>query len=162
MRTHDTVREGTIAGVIGATSVALWFFIVDALQGRLLFTPTVLGRALTSVLRNNQTIPDIGNVAIYTVFHYAVFIGLGIVAMWVIHASDREPSILTGLLFLFVVMELGIHGYLLILNQREALTSIAWYHIGAANLVAAAVMGAYFVRGHPEIGHRLNTAIGGR
>src|SRR5678816_4525739 len=128
MRTHDTVREGTIAGIIGATSVALWFFIVDAAQGRLLFTPTVLGRALTSVLRNNQVIPDIGNVAIYTVFHYAVFIILGIVAMWVIHASDREPSVLTGLLFLFVVMELGIHSYLLILNQREALASIAWYH----------------------------------
>jgi hypothetical protein len=162
MRTHGTVREGTIAGLIGATSVALWFFIVDAFQGRLLYTPTILGRALTSVLRNSQSIPDMGNVAIYTVLHYAVFIGLGIVAMWVIHASDREPSVLTGLLFLFVVMELGIHSYLLMLNQREALASIAWYHVGIANLLAAAVMGAYFVRGHPEIAHRLNTVIGGR
>ena len=38
--------DGVIAGVIGATVIAVWFFIVDLVQGRPLYTPTVLGTAL--------------------------------------------------------------------------------------------------------------------
>ncbi|MEX2282833.1 MAG: hypothetical protein WEE89_10165 [Gemmatimonadota bacterium] len=42
-RRHSTIREGILAGIIGAASVAIWFFILDAPQGRLLFTPAALG-----------------------------------------------------------------------------------------------------------------------
>ena len=38
--------EGIVAGLIGAATVAVWFFILDAIQGRPLYTPTVLGTAL--------------------------------------------------------------------------------------------------------------------
>src|SRR5829696_8819304 len=38
-RKHNVAREGIIAGVIGATSVALWFFVVDAVAGHPLATP---------------------------------------------------------------------------------------------------------------------------
>src|SRR2546428_12726625 len=39
-------QEGLIAGLIGAATVALWFLIIDSIQGRPLYTPTVLGAAL--------------------------------------------------------------------------------------------------------------------
>src|SRR5881398_1966295 len=45
-RTVSLVQEGMLAGLIGAATVALWFLIVDALAGRPLYTPTVLGSAL--------------------------------------------------------------------------------------------------------------------
>src|SRR5256885_12013356 len=39
-------QEGLIAGLVGAATVALWFLIVDSIQGRPLYTPTILGAAL--------------------------------------------------------------------------------------------------------------------
>jgi hypothetical protein len=51
---HRTLREGFIAGLIGATSVAVWFLIVDLIAGRPLFTPSVLGEALMNVLGPNR------------------------------------------------------------------------------------------------------------
>jgi len=39
-------QEGIVAGLIGAATVAIWFFIADAINGRPLYTPTVLGTAL--------------------------------------------------------------------------------------------------------------------
>ena len=41
---HNAAREGLIAGVLGATSVALWFLILDVLAGRPQRLPA-LGRA---------------------------------------------------------------------------------------------------------------------
>src|SRR5690606_35511690 len=43
---HRIIREGLIAGLIGASAVALWFFVIDAAAGQLLFTPAALGSAL--------------------------------------------------------------------------------------------------------------------
>ena len=48
-QTHSIVREGLIAGFLGATAVAVWFFIVDMIGGRPLFTPNTLGEGLLSV-----------------------------------------------------------------------------------------------------------------
>ena len=43
----DIYRQGIVAGVLGAATIAVWFFLVDVLSGRPLFyTPNVLGTAL--------------------------------------------------------------------------------------------------------------------
>src|SRR5262245_64037469 len=39
------LREGIIAGLIGAALVAVWFLIYDAARGRAVRTPAVLGAA---------------------------------------------------------------------------------------------------------------------
>ena len=39
-------QEGLIAGLVGAATVAIWFLIIDTIQGRPLYTPAVLGAAL--------------------------------------------------------------------------------------------------------------------
>src|SRR5688572_18995870 len=74
---HSIPREGLIAGAIGATSVAVWFLILDTIQGRPFHTPTVLGGALFSILGPPMTESNLFLVAGYTVFHYAVFGALG-------------------------------------------------------------------------------------
>ena len=43
LRQHRVVREGLIAGVIGAVAVAVWYLAIDLTQGRVLFTPAALG-----------------------------------------------------------------------------------------------------------------------
>ena len=39
-------KEGFIAGIVGALTVALWFLVVDMMHGRPFYTPTILGTAL--------------------------------------------------------------------------------------------------------------------
>ena len=39
-------EEGIVAGLIGAATIAIWFLILDAIEGRPFYTPTVLGTAL--------------------------------------------------------------------------------------------------------------------
>ena len=43
MQLTRILREGFIAGLIGAGAVALWFLIVDTIAGRPFFTPAMLG-----------------------------------------------------------------------------------------------------------------------
>ena len=50
MESHSPMREGGIAGIIGAASVALWFLIVDSIAGRPLFTPAILGASVFDLL----------------------------------------------------------------------------------------------------------------
>ena len=54
MEQHSIVREGLIAGFLGATAVAVWFFVVDLIGGRPLFTPNALGVGLLSVFGRSR------------------------------------------------------------------------------------------------------------
>lgn len=157
---HPTLREGVIAGMIGATCVAVWFFFVDELAGRPLFTPTTLGRALFTVLRPTpvQEMPVLYVVG-YTVFHYAAFIGVGIVAAVVASWAAEEPAIVIGFFILFVAFEVGFYGFVALLQQASPLGELAWYQVMIGNLIAAAAMGAYIWRVHPRLREQLTHAF---
>jgi hypothetical protein len=95
---------------------------------------------------------------LYTFFHYAAFLIVGIIATAIIHASDTEPSVLAGFLILFVAFEIGYYGLTLMLS-KSVLGSIAWYQIGVANLLAAVFMGRYLMLAHPGVVARLDDAL---
>ncbi|HZI30592.1 MAG TPA: hypothetical protein VFD64_20685 [Gemmatimonadaceae bacterium] len=162
MDRHGTIREGVIAGVLGATGVAAWFLIVDTIAGQPFFTPRVLGEAVKSIVAPDSFASPAVVVALYTVFHYAVFIIAGIAIIALVHGSARHIGLLTGLAILFVVLEVGYYFFVLFLQQATRLDNIAWYQVGAANLVAAALMGRYLWLKHPELTHRLNESLSGR
>ncbi len=155
---HRTLREGITAGLIGATVVAVWFFVVDLIAGRALYTPSVLGEALMNVLGPNRGEGATQHVLLYTFFHYAAFLIVGIIAAAIIRASDTEPSVLAGFLILFVAFEIGYYGLTLMLS-KSVLGSIAWYQIGVANLLAAVFMGRYLMLAHPGVVTRLDDAL---
>jgi hypothetical protein len=156
---HNIVREGVIAGVLGATAVAVWFFIVDLIGGRPLFTPNTLGEGLLSVFGRSPE-PEAVNIIAYTIFHYAAFTGVGIIAVILVHAGERLPSVLAGSMILFVAIELGFYG-LVALLQETVLGNFAWYQILAGNLLAAVLMGTYLWRSHPALKRGLVNALEG-
>ena len=157
---HRAVREGVIAGLIGATVVAIWFFIVDLIAGHPLFTPQALGDALMTALPGpSRGEGPLEHVMLYTVFHYAAFLVLGMIAAAIIYLSDREPSVMAGFLILFVAFEVGFYLFIMLL-QRSLLGDIAWYQVGVANILAAVFMGRYLVHAHPELVGRLGHALG--
>ena len=164
-RTRTIVREGVIAGVIGATAVAIWFLVLDTIAGRPLFTPQVLGQALVSVLGPP---PDSGwhlldqtavQLVGYTIFHYTAFIAVGLLSALVLDIAHEEPSVLIGFIILFVAFEIGFHGLVALLQQTTVLGAVAWYNIMIGNLIAAALMGVYLWRAHPELADELAHAL---
>ncbi|MGH7710331.1 MAG: hypothetical protein ACREOG_03555, partial [Gemmatimonadaceae bacterium] len=67
----QTVREGVITGAIGATAVAVWFFVVDIVSGQPFHTPATLGEAVSAFFGPTEGESAFRHIAIYTVFHYA-------------------------------------------------------------------------------------------
>ncbi|MGQ0714741.1 MAG: hypothetical protein ACT4PJ_13575 [Gemmatimonadaceae bacterium] len=157
---HSVTREGLIAGAIGATGVALWFLIVDTIAGQPFHTPTVLGSALLSVLGPARGEGAVTFVSAYTIFHYAVFAGLGVLLMYVVHRAVAEPSMLAVFLILFIIFELGFYGLVAILAETRFLGALAWYQVAVGNVVAATLMGGYVWRAHPALSDELAHAFG--
>ena len=162
MDRHGTIREGLIAGALGATGVAAWFLIVDTIAGQPFFTPRVLGEAVKSVVAPDSFASPFVIVALYTVFHYAAFILAGIAIFALVHGSARHIGLLAGMMILFVALEVLFYGFVLMLQLATPLEAIAWYQVGAANLVAAALMGRYLWMKHPELTHMLDESLSGR
>jgi uncharacterized membrane protein YphA (DoxX/SURF4 family) len=160
---HPVLREGTIAGLIGATCIAVWFLVIDLLAGQPLFTPTTLGRALFSVLGPQPPGESVAlYIAAYTIFHYAAFIVVGIIAATVVRLAGREPSVLLGFVILFVAFEVGFHALVALLQHATPLGALAWYQVMAGNLIAAVAMGAYIWRAHPALRDQFAHALDAR
>jgi hypothetical protein len=156
-----TVREGFIAGFIGATSIAIWFLIVDIIAGRPFYTPTVLGIGLLSVFGPRGDEGPVAQVIAYTIFHYGMFLGIGVLVSYIVHRAEKDDTVLAVALILFVALEVGFYGLVAVLSQTRQLGSLAWYQVMAGNLIAALTMGIYIWRTHPELRRELQHALVG-
>ena len=149
------VREGIVAGLIGAGVVALWFFLLDLVAGRMLFTPAALGSAmLYGVSAADGVILSVGTVLGYSLYHVAAFTLLGIIASALLTQAEKFPPLLFGLLILFVVFETFVI-FLAALLGAWIMQELAWWAILVGNLLAAVAMGVYLRSRHPELGAKL-------
>jgi len=159
-RQHNYIREGIFAGIIGATSIAVWFLIVDTVSGHPFYTPQVLGQGLANVLGKTMMDSTALQVIGYTIFHYAIFALTGVVLTVIIHQAARTPAILAGLLIVVVAFELGFY-MLTALFSEGPLGKLAWYQIFIANILAAVAMFSYLWKTHPKLSGQLRTALEG-
>jgi len=147
-------REGMIAGVLGAAAVAVWFLLLDALAGRPLWTPTVLGTALFrrgTGLEAAATLPvSLEMVAMFTWVHGLVFAALGGIAARLLGYVERHPSAGFGVLLLFVVFQFMFIAAAMVF-AAPALRALSAWSILVANLIAAAAMTAYLRHRHPDL-----------
>jgi hypothetical protein len=145
------VREGFVAGILGALTVAAWFFIVDALHGRPFYTPTVLGTALFGRgvwPATLEAMPaSLEMVAMFTWVHVLTFAVLGVIVARLLVAAERNPSLGFGFVLLFVILEACFTVAAMIVAE-PVLRALTWPAILAANLLAAAVMAGYFWHRH--------------
>src|SRR5262245_12414039 len=146
--------ERMVAGLLGAATVALWFLIVDTLNGRPLYTPTVLGTAVFRAgagLDHPQTLPiSFEMVMLFTWVHALVFAAVGGIAARLLAFAEHTANVGFGIVLLFVVFEFGFVAVTMIFAEN-VLSSLAWPAVLVGNLLAAAVMGAYFWRRHPNL-----------
>jgi putative oxidoreductase len=158
---HPLLHDGVIAGLIGASVIAVWFLIVDVVSGRPFFTPATLGHALLDVLGKHSAQDDstLVHVMAYTVFHFAAFMVVGLVASLIVFLARYEPSILFGFVVLFVAFEVGFYAFVGLLHQATPLREFAWYQVLIGNLLAAGAMGFYFWRTHKELGEEFKHSL---
>jgi len=147
-------QDGIVAGVTGAAIIAIWFLIIDAFNGRPLYTPTVLGTALFkggAGLTAPESLPvNLDMVLMFTWVHGLVFIVLGGIASRLLGIAEQNPNLGFGILLLFVVFEFGF----VAVNMAFAevvLQALAWQAVLVGNLLAAASMAGYFWWRHPNL-----------
>jgi hypothetical protein len=159
---HNTVREGIVAGALGAIGVAVWFLIVDLIATELFFTPTRLGMAVGRVfgITPMAESPIVAVVA-YTVLHFIGFAIVGIIATSIVHASRTQPSLLAGAFLAFVAAQALFYGFIALLHATELLEHLTWVLIAIGNVIGAVLVGWKLWRDHPGLGKGFDTALGG-
>jgi len=149
-------REGIVAGLTGAASVAVWFLLFDAIQGAPLRTPAVLGRVIGAVV-GSQPIPEAHSVAVtiapilgYTIVHGLAFIVAGLIIALLVGGAEREPAMLLALLVFLTAFEVFFLA-LVVFLARPLLGVLTWWAILIGNFLAAVSMLAYFFVWHRRL-----------
>jgi hypothetical protein len=158
---RDVIVHGVIGGIIAGLVVSLWFLGIDLIQGQPLATPAVLGQIV-------MQLPEFAMSARlmlgYTVLHFGVFIGLGIAAIWFLRLASLAPSLLLGLVFGVVAIDVVYYGALLV-SGGSVFEVLEWYQVVPANALAGMALMAYLhrafhheqplglgvMRGHPRL-----------
>lgn len=143
---HSLMREATDAGFLGAVAVFVWFLIWDTIAGHPLRTPNLIGQLLLygGVTDTRPAfIPIMG----YGALSLVAFILLGLVIVRLVHLAIREPTLLFGLLLLFVMFEVFFLGATYTLLHGIG-SELAWWPVLGGNLVAVLVMGWALKRTH--------------
>lgn len=141
---------GIAAGVLGAAVVALFFLILDVLQGRPLWTPSALGSAL---LLGERLLPDAAwrpaLVLAYTATHGAFFVSFGSIAAFVVLSAEKLPRsrVALGIVIasaLFACFEVAFVIFALVFAPG-LVGELGAGQVAIANLLAAAAMSALLV-----------------
>lgn len=149
----STLVHGAIAGILAGAVVALWFLVVDVVNGAAFQTPAVLANALIG-----RTGPaSFSLMVMFTLLHFGSFALLGIAAAYLLSALGLAPSLLLGALFGIGVFD-TVHYGALLLTGTGVLSVLPPLHILPANLLGGLVMMAYLHRAtHAET--RLGLAV---
>lgn len=151
LRTNHVIRQGIVAGVIGAVVVAVWFLIVDSIAGRPLFTPAALGSAILNGASGVPTVEFSGATIIgYTLIHISAFLLAGVLVSALVTQAERAPYLVFGMILLLVIFETFFIAMVAMLGSW-LMEELAWWSVLVGNLLAAVSMGAYMLKVHPRL-----------
>jgi hypothetical protein len=148
-RSASILEDGILTGVMGAAVVALWFFILDTAQGRMLFTPSLLGSVVFLGQSPEQPVSVNGFVVFaYTGLHVLLFFVAGLVIAWMFSLFESNPHFGIMVLLLFFLFEAILFTFAAVIfpSLMGALGSVA---VASGNLLAAIAMFWFLIRRHP-------------
>jgi hypothetical protein len=148
---HSTIPEGVLTGVIGAVTVAVWYFIVDTAGGQPLHTPNVLGK----IFLRGDLAPSAGHISTaavlgYTVIHLIVFMVVGIGLTILVHLSERNTATRMGVWLGFFIAFALFAGYTYGLATAAGERFSPWSVI-SGSLLGVLGMAGYLWRRHPRL-----------
>ncbi len=136
MRSKHFLLEGTVAGIIGASMVAVWFLAYDLLRDMPLWTPSLLGAALFDGWSQVAPVePSALLVAKYTVVHGVAFILFGCALAGLFAIADRDFRFLFAIFMLLCCFQVAFLALLAVLAQW-LLDPVPWWTIVIGNVFA--------------------------
>jgi len=159
LRQHALIAEGVTIGALGAATIALWFLLLDAVDGRPLFTPAALGSAL---LLGAQSASDVrltaGVVGAYTIVHLVAFALVGVAIAWGVRQLERAPGFWLVALLTVIMLEALFLGVMASLAMW-VLGAIGLWAVLIGNLLAVAAMGYRIWATRPELRQRFAQVV---
>jgi len=152
MVSRHPIKEGVIAGVLGATAIAAWTFAIDALTDRVGVTAALLGAWIYEVLGVGFGGRGFAaHIITWLVALYAGVIVVGIVASWMYNGAERKPSLAFGLVMLVLVLELILLNLTGLASQNPIFGDSVWLYGLVGNVLGAVAIGRFLWRKHhPE------------
>lgn len=142
MSSRDTLMSGLKAGLIGATVLAVWFLLIDSINGQPFHTPAFLSSILFGL---DGVERSIGLVSVYTLIHYAAFCLVGIVTAWLMGQLDTSPSLFLGVVLGFVLFDLVFYGGLVVTGV-DVVLQLGWPEVLTGNILAGVGLTGYLHR----------------
>jgi hypothetical protein len=130
------LKRGMIAGIFAAIALAVWFVLIDSLQGQPLATPAFLAGALLGIGDGSVAVAP---VAVYTVVHLLFFALLGVAMAWAAESAELAPGPLLGVALGFLLFDLMFYGSLLV-TGRAVVPELGWLPVLTGSVVAGLVL----------------------
>src|SRR5438552_5565265 len=157
---RSVLREGIVAGLIGAAVVAVWFFVYDLARGRPFHTPSLLGAfVFYGPGTPAPAEPALGAILGYTVLHGLAFIAFGVIAASLMAVSEREPALFVAFIILFACFEAFFFAMVQVFGLSKT-GELTWWSVLIGNLLASVAMLWYFFRLHRALPRTLVGAWG--
>jgi hypothetical protein len=149
-RGSRVLEDGILAGIVGATVVAIWFLLLDLAHGQPFYTPSLLGSALFL----GQSVEEVGSVNVVMVFAYTglhglLFLVAGALIAWMYSQFEKNPQFGMVLLLIFLLFESVLFGFEVTLVPNLVGALGAWA-VALANLFSAFAMFWFLLKRHPE------------
>jgi len=130
------VPRGVVAGFLDATALAFWFLIIDGSQGVPFRTPGFLAGAL---LGTGDIGGSLGPVLLYTLIHYAAFIGVGLLVSWALSKIYTAPNVFLGLVLGFALFDIVFYTSVSVTGV-DIVADLGWPAVLAGNLIAGVML----------------------
>ena len=141
--------EGATVGLTAAIAGTLALIVMGSIGGRggAVLDAVGMGPGPSGVRALTGASPAVS----YLVSHAALYVVAGIVALALARVADRLPILLTGLLLVIILIELG---YLVVMTGGEAtgrFDNLTWQAVLVAHVVANTVLLIGILWVHPSL-----------
>jgi hypothetical protein len=153
----EILEDGVLTGMVGAVVVAVWFLVLDGVQGTPFATPSLLGRAVFLGRGAEQMATDPILVFAYTGMHGLLFLIAGVTLAWMVIQFENNPQFGIVLALLFLLFESIVLGLELTVVP-QLVGNLGTWAVAIANLLSAIAMFWSLLRRRPEALARLKAA----
>ena len=145
------LREGFVAGLIGAAIVAAFFGVVNVFGGHSPFyTVDRLGRALVGTAPAGGPGSAAGPALAYNGLHLLVFLLIGFALAWLTAKTEQHPAF-WYLAFFGLVAAFIYDFFFVMMLAGRATGELPWAQVAVGSLLAAVGMVGYLLRMHPDL-----------
>jgi hypothetical protein len=137
--TKRVLVQGVVAGALGASALALWFFAIDLIRNEPLYTPDFMARVL---LGRIPGLSGTTGIIAFTILHFLSFALVGIAVAWLLQRTGIRPRILLGAVLGFLMFDIVFYVGV-ILGGANILTRLGWPQVLVGNFLAGLILMAY-------------------